>query len=178
MQELESVYCGGDQHTACMAVRGDRAGDVDEMHYRSTEDESQRVGVVRQNDLHHLGEGLAWALGGRGLAHRWSRLSFESLETCEGRSGRDSAGRPAARDGGVHLILAVTIDKRAQRAPQFRRKVVVFDRAEQRNRGAVGLQLRDTPGARGEMALEVRLFLRRQVPLDEICEEPDEIVAA
>ena len=38
-----------------MPMAGDGSGDVDEVHHRAAEDEPERVGIVRQDDLHHLG---------------------------------------------------------------------------------------------------------------------------
>ncbi len=39
-------------------MAGDRAGDVDEVHDRSAEDVPERVGIVREDDLHHLGRAV------------------------------------------------------------------------------------------------------------------------
>ena len=63
VQELQAVDRRGDQQAARVAMAGDRAGDVDEVHHRAAEDEPERVGVVRQDDLHHLGGGFGGALG-------------------------------------------------------------------------------------------------------------------
>ena len=55
MQELQTVHGGGDEPRARVADGGHRAGDVDEMHHRAAEYEPERVRVVRQHDLGHLG---------------------------------------------------------------------------------------------------------------------------
>lgn len=49
---------------------------------------------------------------------------------------------------------------------------------EKRNRGLIGLQLRNATRARGQMPLELGVDAGRQVMLDEISEEGDDIVAA
>ena len=58
MQELQSINGRGHERPARVAVRRDGARDVDQVHHRPAEDESERVRVVRQDDLHHLGEGV------------------------------------------------------------------------------------------------------------------------
>ena len=65
VEELQAVDRGRHEQRAGVAVAGDRAGDVDEVHDRPAEDEPERVGVVRQDDLHHLGGRLRGALGGQ-----------------------------------------------------------------------------------------------------------------
>ena len=55
VQELQPVDRRRDEQAASMAMAGDGAGDVDEVHHRAAEDVSERVGVVREDDLHHLG---------------------------------------------------------------------------------------------------------------------------
>ena len=62
VEELQVVDGGGDEQRARVAVTGDGAGDVDEVHHRAAEDESERVGVVRQHDLHHFRGGIGGAL--------------------------------------------------------------------------------------------------------------------
>ena len=54
MEELQAVHGRRDEQRPGVPVRGYRAGDVDEVHDRAAEDETQRVGIVRQDDLHHL----------------------------------------------------------------------------------------------------------------------------
>jgi hypothetical protein len=49
MQELQAVDGGGHQQRAGVAVTGNRAGDVDQVHHRAAEDEPERVRVVRQS---------------------------------------------------------------------------------------------------------------------------------
>jgi hypothetical protein len=46
-----------------MAVTRDGAGDIDEMHDRPAENEPERVGVVRQDNLDHFGRGISGSLG-------------------------------------------------------------------------------------------------------------------
>jgi hypothetical protein len=58
MEELQPVHGCGHEQAAGVAVAGDGGGDVDEVHDGAAEDESERVGVVRQDDLHHFGGGL------------------------------------------------------------------------------------------------------------------------
>ena len=55
MQELQVVDGGRDQQAARVPMAGDGAGNVDEVHHGAAEDEPERVRVVRQHDLHHLG---------------------------------------------------------------------------------------------------------------------------
>ena len=62
VEELEVVDGGGDQQRAGVAVAGDGAGDVDQVHDGAAQDEPERVGVVGQHDLHHLGGGVGGAL--------------------------------------------------------------------------------------------------------------------
>ena len=121
VQELQAVDRGGDEQAARVAVAGDGAGDVDEVHDRAAEDEPERVGVVRQDDLHHLRRGL----GGR-LGLRPSRALGRLAVNCSGSSG---------------------VDERLERAAQLRRQIFVADRAEQRDRRFVGLELGDAAGA-------------------------------
>ncbi len=59
---MQVVDGGGHEQRARVAVARDRAGDVDEVHHGAAEDEAERVRVVRQDDLHHLGGGLGGAL--------------------------------------------------------------------------------------------------------------------
>jgi hypothetical protein len=61
VQELQTVHGGRDHEAARVPVAGDRAGDVDEVHDRAAEDVAERIRVVGQDDLHHLG-----GRGGRG----------------------------------------------------------------------------------------------------------------
>ena len=58
MQELQAVDGRGHEQAAGVAMARDGAGDVDEVHDRAAQDEAERVRVVRQHDLHHLGGGL------------------------------------------------------------------------------------------------------------------------
>ena len=72
---------------AGVAVAGDRAGDVDEVHDRAAEDEPERVGVVRQHDLHHLGGRVGGALG------RPALRSVVAFPVDEGLQGQSQLGR-------------------------------------------------------------------------------------
>ena len=58
VEELQVVDGGGHQQAARVAMAGDRAGDVDQVHHGAAEDEPERVGVVRQHDLNHFGRRL------------------------------------------------------------------------------------------------------------------------
>ena len=49
---------------------------------------------------------------------------------------------------------------------------------EERNGRLIGLELRDAAGTGGEVPLQIRVDLRRQMVLDEIREETHEIGAA
>ena len=62
MQELKAVDGRGHEQAARVPVTGDRSRDVDQMHHGAAENEPQWVGVVRLDDLHHLGRGLGRAL--------------------------------------------------------------------------------------------------------------------
>src|SRR5262249_31886934 len=63
VQELQIVDGGRNEQRARVAVAGDGAGDVDEVHDRAAEDVAERVRVVRQHDLHHLGRRFGGGLG-------------------------------------------------------------------------------------------------------------------
>ena len=63
MEELQIVDGGRDEEAAGVAVARDGAGDVDQVHDRAAQDVAERIGVVRQDDLHHLGRRLGRALG-------------------------------------------------------------------------------------------------------------------
>jgi len=148
VQELQAVDSGGDEHAARVTVRGDRAGDIDQVHHRTAEDESERIGIVRQNDLHHLGHRFRRSLGG--------------------------LGHPADSE----LVLAVPIDKRLERAAKLRRQIVFVNRAEQRYGRLVGFQLGHAAGTGGEVPLEIGVLVGRQMMLDEVREKAHEVVAA
>ena len=104
------------------------------------------------------------------------------------RVGVVRAGRPApspgrglsrrARFGDRSIAGSSCVDERLQRAAQLRREIVVADRVEEGDRRLVGLQLRDAARARGEVAFELRVDVRRQLVLDVVREEPDEVGAA
>src|SRR5690606_7350627 len=55
-----------------VTVAGDGASDVDEVHHRAAEDEAERVGVVRQDDLNGLGRRVLPAFGRRGHGRQCS----------------------------------------------------------------------------------------------------------
>jgi hypothetical protein len=46
-----------------MPAARDGAGDVDEVHDRTAENDAQGIRVVRQDNLHHLCRGIGSALG-------------------------------------------------------------------------------------------------------------------
>ena len=48
---------------AGMPVAGNGPSDVDEVHDLAAEDEAERIGVVRQHHLNHLGGGVGRAFG-------------------------------------------------------------------------------------------------------------------
>ena len=83
VQELQAVDGRRDQQAARVPMAGDGAGDVDEVHDRAAEDEPERIRVVRQHDLHHLGGGVGGALRrevhglGLGQAHGLRPTSAE-----------------------------------------------------------------------------------------------------
>jgi len=52
---MEAVDRGRHEQAARVAVAGDGAGDVDEVHDGAAQDEAERIGVVGQHHLHHLG---------------------------------------------------------------------------------------------------------------------------
>src|SRR5262245_16370009 len=51
MDEVERIDTGGEGQRVGVSMTRDGAGDVDEMHHRAAENEPERIGVVRQNDL-------------------------------------------------------------------------------------------------------------------------------
>ena len=65
---------------AGVAVTGDGGRHVDQMHHGAAENEAERIGVVGQNDLHHLGRRLCGSL--RGEIHPEHRIEA-SPETAE-----------------------------------------------------------------------------------------------
>jgi hypothetical protein len=75
-------------------------------------------------------------------------------------------------------VLTVPVDERLQCAAEFRREIVFVDGMQERDGGLIGLQLRDTAGAGGQMTLELGVDAGGKMMLDEISEEPDDIVAA
>ena len=64
MEKLQAIDGGGDERGPGVPMAGDRPGDVDEVHCRAAEQVTERVGIVRQHDLHHFGHRLGWFLGG------------------------------------------------------------------------------------------------------------------
>src|SRR5205807_8843927 len=62
MQELEVVDRGRDEEAPRVTMARDRPGNVDEVHDRTAQDEAQRIGIVGQHDLDHLGGRLGGAL--------------------------------------------------------------------------------------------------------------------
>ncbi len=58
MDEVERVDARREGERVGVAVTGDGAGDVDQMHHRAAENEAERIGVVRQDDLDRLGRGV------------------------------------------------------------------------------------------------------------------------
>ena len=69
------------------------------------------------------------------------------------------------------------MQKRPQRAAQFRRQVVFTNGFQQRDRGLVGLELRDAAGALGEVAFKIGVHLGRQVMFEIVREQPDDVGA-
>ena len=65
MEELEAVDCRRDEQAPRVAMAGNRPGDVDEVHHRAAEDVPERVGIVRQHDLHHLRGAFGGPFGGQ-----------------------------------------------------------------------------------------------------------------
>ena len=62
VEELEVVDGRRHQQRAGVAMAGDGAGDVDQVHDGAAEDEPERVRVVGEHDLHHFGGGVGSAL--------------------------------------------------------------------------------------------------------------------
>ena len=63
MEELQPIHGGSDHWCSRVPVRGNRTGDVDQVHDGAAEDEPQRVRIIRQHHLHHLGGGRGRRLG-------------------------------------------------------------------------------------------------------------------
>src|SRR5437870_1864058 len=74
-------------------------------------------------------------------------------------------------------VAAIAGDEGLECAAEFGGKVVVADGLEQRYGRFVGLQLRETARTGGEVPLEVSVDIRRQVTLDEVGEETNQIGA-
>ena len=124
-----------------MPMARDRARDVDEVHDGSAQDVPERIGIIRQDDLHH-----PVALSAAGA----SRRSIPAVP--RRRTPSACSGAPAGD--------------------------LVADRVEEGDRRFVGLELRDAARAAREVALELRVDVRRQLVLDVVREEPDEVGAA
>ena len=57
LNEVDVIHGCGDNMGARMAIGGDCAGEIDEVHEAAAEQVAERVGVVRENDLSHFGLG-------------------------------------------------------------------------------------------------------------------------
>ncbi len=64
VEELEVVHRGRDHRRARVPDARDRPRDVDQVHNGAAQDVAERVRVVRQHHLHHLGRRLGRPLGG------------------------------------------------------------------------------------------------------------------
>ena len=53
--KIEVIDRRGDDVVAGMAVRGQRARKVNPVHQSASEQRTQRIGIIRQNDFVHLG---------------------------------------------------------------------------------------------------------------------------
>ena len=82
-----------------------------------------------------------------------------------------------SREASIQLVAAIAMQKRSQRAAQFRRQILFPDGFQQRERGLVGLELGDAAGTRGEVAFEIGVDVRRQVMFEIVREEPDDVGA-
>ena len=69
------------------------------------------------------------------------------------------------------------MQKRSERAAQFRRQVVFANGLQQRERGLVGFELRDAAGTLGEVAFQIRMHLGRQVMFEIVREQPYDVGA-
>lgn len=69
------------------------------------------------------------------------------------------------------------MQKRPQRAAQLRRQVVFTNGLQQRERGLVGLELRDASGTLGEVAFKIGVHVGRQLMFEIVREQPDDVGA-
>jgi hypothetical protein len=76
------------------------------------------------------------------------------------------------------LVLAVAIEEGFEGTAEFWREICFVDRVEQRHGRLIGLELRDAAGAPGQVALQFRVYRRRQMMLHEVRQEAHEIGAA
>jgi|SRR3954452_7189669 hypothetical protein len=75
-------------------------------------------------------------------------------------------------------ILTVPVDECAQRASKLGWQVVFFDGVEEGDGRLIRLQLRHAPRTGGEVALEIRMLVWRQMMFNEVRQESYEIGAA
>ena len=68
------VHGGGDHVSAGVPVSGHGAGEIDKVHQPAAKQVAQDVGVVRQNDLSHLGLSAGHGAGNR--VARTGRVGF------------------------------------------------------------------------------------------------------
>jgi hypothetical protein len=78
MQELQAVDRGRHHPRAGVPAGGHRPRDVDQVHDRSAEDEPERVGIVRQDDLGDDGERIGGAL--RRGGHAEERIRSDNFQ--------------------------------------------------------------------------------------------------
>jgi hypothetical protein len=80
--------------------------------------------------------------------------------------------------GNWYSVITVPVNKRTQRAPKLGWQVFFFDGVEEGDGGLIRLQLRHAARTRGEVALEIRMHVRRQMMFNEVSQESNEIGAA
>ena len=74
-------------------------------------------------------------------------------------------------------IPAIAVQEGPQRTTELGWEVVLAYRMQQRKGRLVGLELRDAARAFGEVAFQVRVHVGRQMMLQVICQEPDDVGA-
>src|ERR1700722_1236307 len=84
LNEVDVIHGGGDHVGARVAIGGDGAGEVNEVHEAAAKQVAERVGVVREDDLSHLGlragNGAHLRVGFSGTHLFWLAPSLSRLQ--------------------------------------------------------------------------------------------------
>ena len=83
LDEVDVIHGRGDDVGARVAIGGDGAGEVDEVHEAAAEQIAEGVGVVGEDDLSHLGLGAGNGADERVGFSRSSCCDLLRLSSCE-----------------------------------------------------------------------------------------------